>query len=82
MKTWNVHWCESRDLFGGMINVDAPTKREAENAAIRKLLKEPYNFVIVAVHEARPKPDPVPFMPGCHYWGGQVRNNAEWRKKW
>ena len=20
--------------------------------------------------------------PGCHYWGGQIRNNAEWRKKW
>lgn len=20
--------------------------------------------------------------PGCHYWGGEIRNNAQWRKKW
>lgn len=20
--------------------------------------------------------------PGCHYWGGQIRNNAQWRKQW
>ena len=19
---------------------------------------------------------------GCHYWGGEIRNNAQWRKKW
>lgn len=19
---------------------------------------------------------------GCHYWGGQIRNNAMWRKQW
>lgn len=19
---------------------------------------------------------------GCHYWGGELRNNAEWRKQW
>ena len=19
---------------------------------------------------------------GCHYWGGQIRNNAQWRKQW
>ena len=23
------------------------------------------------------------FIPhGCHYWGGQIRNNAQWRKQW
>ena len=21
-------------------------------------------------------------IPGCHFWGGQVRNNAAWRKGW
>ena len=20
--------------------------------------------------------------PGCHVWGGEVRNNAAWRKQW
>lgn len=20
--------------------------------------------------------------PGCHYWGGEIRNNAQWRKQW
>ena len=20
--------------------------------------------------------------PGCHYWGGKIRNNAEWRRRW
>ena len=19
---------------------------------------------------------------GCHYWGGEIRNNAQWRKQW
>lgn len=56
MKTWNVHWCDTNDLFGGRIKVDAENKREAEYAAISILLKKPYHFVIVAVEEARPKP--------------------------
>ena len=21
-------------------------------------------------------------IPGCHFWGGQVRDNAAWRKMW
>lgn len=80
MKKWNVHWCETHDLFGGRIEVDAPNKREAENSAIKMLLKKPYNFVIVAVEEAKTQPIQIP--PGCHYWGGQIRNNAMWRKQW
>jgi hypothetical protein len=80
MKIWNVHWCETHDLFGGCIKVDAPNKREAENIAISTLIKKPYNFVIVAVEEAR-QPT-IQIMPGCHYWGGEIRNNAQWRNKW
>lgn len=80
MKSWNVHWCETHDLFGGCIKVDAPNKREAENIAISTLLKKPYHFVIVRVQEdTRPQ---IQVPPGCHYWGGSIRNNAEWRKKW
>ena len=80
MKKWNVHWCESHDLFGGCIKVDAPNKREAENIAFSMLIKKPYNFVIVAVEEARQPQIQIP--PGCHYWGGKIRNNAQWRKQW
>ena len=25
----------------------------------------------------------ISFVPrGCHYWGGQIRNNATWRARW
>ena len=82
MKTWNVHWIESFGRFDGYIKVDATTKREAEDAAIRKLLKRRMRFSIVAVEEVRQMPDPIQIPPGCHYWGGQIRSNAEWRKKW
>ena len=53
MKKWTVHWCESHDLFGGRIEVNAPNKREAENIAFSTLIKKPYNFVIIAVEEAK-----------------------------
>ena len=52
MKSWNVHWCDTNDLFGGQIKVNAPNKREAEKSAIKMLFEKPYNFVIVAVEEA------------------------------
>lgn len=80
MKTWNVHWCESSNLFGGCIKVDAPNKREAENIAFSQLLKKPYNFVILSVQESVSPSIQIP--PGCHCWGRQIRNNTEWRKKW
>lgn len=82
MKKWNVRWCENFGRLDGCIMVDAPSKREAEEAAIRQLLKTRMRFSIVAVEEVRQMPDPIQIPPGCHYWGGQLRNNAEWRKKW
>ncbi len=32
---------------------------------------------------AVPHSEPVLVVPpGCHYWGGKIRNNAEWRRRW
>ena len=82
MKSWNVRWCETFGRYDGCIKVDAPTKIEAEDAAISILRKRRMRFSIVAVEEVRQIPDPIQIPPGCHYWGGQIRNNAEWRKRW
>ena len=41
-----------------------------------RVIAEPYAQPSVETRYSR-------FVPiGCHYWGGEIRNNEAWRKQW
>lgn len=80
MKSFNVHWRRPDNLVVSCIKVDAPNQIKAEDIAITMLLEKTRRFVIVAVEEDKPLPHAIPY--GSHYWGGEFRNNAQWRKQW
>lgn len=81
MRTYEVLWRKRHSAAVESITVDAISKVHAENNAIARLLETPYNFVIVSVQESN-QLETLRFPHGFHYWGGEIRNNAQWRKRW
>lgn len=80
MAKYDVLWRKGHSSQLECITVEATSKIWAENIAFSKISEITLNFTIVVVREKSDFVFAIP--PGCHYWGGQIRNNSIWRKQW